>query len=277
MSGPLIHRRVGPALALLALAVIATLPAQAMADWRERSDWPALFADAGVPGTLVVVDRRDGAHWVHDAGRAQRRFIPASTFKIPHTLFALDADPALTPETVFAWDGTERSFAVWNRDHTLRSAYAHSAVWVYQELAERIGLARERRYLQRIGYGNADPGGGLTQFWLTGALRISAFEQIDLLQKLHDDALPFEVDDQHTVKDIMLIERGDGWTLRAKTGWAFENEPQIGWYVGWVERRDGAVFFALNIDLPDGEKDIAKRAAIVRAALASLGALPQVQ
>ncbi|MFC4250238.1 class D beta-lactamase [Sinimarinibacterium flocculans] len=245
--------------------------------WRERPDWAALFDAAGVPGTLVVVDRRDDRHWVHDHERAQRRYLPASTFKIPHTLFALDADAALTPDSQFAWDGTERSFAAWNRDHSLRSAYAHSAVWVYQELARRIGLARERAYLRRIGYGNADPGGGLTQFWLTGALRISAFEQIGFLQRLYDEALPFDREDQRTVKDIMLLERGDGWTLHAKTGWAFDVEPQIGWYVGWVGRDGGAVFFALNIDMPDGAGDVGKRTQIVRAALASIGALPPAQ
>lgn len=275
MSEPAIHR--GTALALLWLAAIATPPAWAAPEWDERSDWAALFADADVSGTLVVVDRRHGAHWVHDAERAQQRFIPASTFKIPHTLFALDAEPALTPETGFVWDGTERSFAAWNRDHTLRSAYAHSVVWVYQDLARRIGIERELRYLRRLGYGNADAGGGVTQFWLTGALRISAAEQIAFLQKLYDDALAFDVEDQRTVKQIMAIDRGDGWTLRAKTGWAFDATPQIGWYVGWVERQDGAVFFALNIDMPNGERDIGKRTAIVRAALASLGALPSAQ
>jgi beta-lactamase class D len=260
------------------LGGLASGSARAESPWHERADWAALFAEAGVPGTLVVIDRRDDSHWVYDRMRAQQRYIPASTFKIPHTLFALDADPTLTPNARFQWDGTERSFAQWNRDHTLRSAYAQSVVLVYQLLAQRIGLERERTYLQRIGYGNADPGGGLTQFWLTGALRISAIEQLDFLQRLHDQALPFPVDTQRTVKDIMESARGNGWTLRAKTGWGFDVTPQIGWYVGWVEHADGPVekpiFFALNIDMPNREKDVGKRTAIARAALASIGALP---
>ncbi len=270
---PLRRTRAGRILAAAMLAASLSGPASAESDWHERSDWAPWFADAGVPGTLAIIDRRDGRRWVHDLGRAQLRYSPASTFKIPHTLFALDADPALTPDTVFRWDGSERAFASWNRDHTLRSAYAHSAVWVYQALAQRIGLAREQRALQRIGYGNADAGGGLTQFWLSGALRISALEQLQFLQALHDQTLPLAARHQRTVKDIMVAERGDDWVLRAKTGWAFDFDPQIGWYVGWVERSDGPVFFALNIDMPNSERDVGKRTQIVRAALASLGAL----
>ena len=63
--------------------------------------------------------------------------------------------------------------------------------------------------------------------------------------------------------------------LRAKTGWQARVEPQIGWWVGWVETLTGAVIFALNIDLPGGMKDAPKREAIVRSILQSIGALPR--
>ena len=36
-----------------------------------------------------------------------------------------------------------------------------------------------KEYLTRIQYGNADPSGGVDRFWLDGALRISAMEQVD--------------------------------------------------------------------------------------------------
>ena len=65
------------------------------------------------------------------------------------------------------------------------------------------------------------------------------------------------------------------WILRAKTGWQARVEPQIGWWVGWVETPTGAVIFALNIDLPGGMKDAPKREAIVRSILQSIGALPR--
>lgn len=54
---------------------------------------------------------------------------------------------------------------------------------------------------------------------------------------------------------------------RGKTGWAFDLEPQIGWFVGWVETPDGPVFFALNIDMTGGLDDAPKREQIARRVL----------
>ena len=82
------------------------------------------------------------------------------------------------------------------------------------------------------------------------------------------------VEHQRLVKDIMIVEAGRDWILRAKTGWQARSEPGLGWWVGWVERSDGPVFFALNIDMPNSGDDLPKREAITRAILRSIQALP---
>jgi beta-lactamase class D len=68
----------------------------------------------------------------------------------------------------------------------------------------------------------------------------------------------------------MVNEAGRDWILRAKTGWT----GQLGWWVGWVEWPAGPVFFALNIDTPDRQRDLAKRQDITRSILRSIQALP---
>lgn len=269
----LLQRLAMPA-ACLALAWSPAVPADG---WQERPDWAELFAAAGVRGTIAVIDERNGAHWVHDTERAATRYLPASTFKIPHALFALDAGVVRDEFQRFKWDGEVRSIRSWNRDHDLRSSMRDSVVWVYQAFARAIGEEGERRYLQRIAYGNADPGGGVDRFWLDGALRISAFEQLAFLQRLYRNQLPFRVEHQRLVKDIMIVEAGRDWVLRAKTGWQARYEPNTGWWVGWVEHPEGAVFFALNIDMPAGGTDAPKREQLARAVLQSLGALAAPQ
>lgn len=241
--------------------------------WQARPDWAALFKAAGVAGTVAVMDERNGQRWVHDEQRAATRYLPASTFKVPHTLFALDAGIVGDEFERFAWDGQVRSIAAWNRDHDLRSSMRNSVVWVYQGFARAIGEQRARNYLESIGYGNADPGGGVERFWLDGRLRISAFEQLAFLQRLYRNDLPFRVEHQRLVKDLMIVEAGRAWILRAKTGWQTSLKPDTGWWVGWVEHPDGAVFFALNIDMPDEGADAPKREQLGRAVLQSLGAL----
>lgn len=259
---------------LIVLAASMAWAAGATAADRVRADWARLFEDAGATGTLLVVDERDGTRHVHDAARARQRFVPASTFKIPHLLFALDAGVATGAAQAFRWDGVPRRFAHWNRDQTLAEAMRGSTVWVFQDFARALGERRERRYLRRVGYGNRSVAGGIDRFWLDGGLAISAVEQIEMLRRLHQDALPFDAAHQRLVKDLIVIERSPGFVLHGKTGWTFDAEPQLGWFVGWAETADGAVFFAMNMDMPGGAADASKREAIVRAALASIGVLP---
>ena len=242
--------------------------------WTARPAWAKFFADAGVTGTIVVVDERDGSRLVHGAERAHAQFVPASTFKVPHTLFALDAGVARDEFQTFKWDGRKREVAAWDADQTLRSAMRDSTVWVYQLFARQLGDAREREYLNKLGYGNADTSGGLERFWLDGGLRISAVQQVAMLQRLHRNELPFRVEHQRLVKDLMINEATREYILRAKTGWGGGARPQVGWWVGWVERREGAVFFALNIAMA-ADGDASKREAIGRAVLRDVGALPR--
>jgi beta-lactamase class D len=263
--------------ALAFMALLLASPGEAPAEtWQERPDWGQFFQRAGVGGTIVILDQRAGAdaHFVYGAERALTQFIPASTFKIPHALFALDAGIVRDEFQVFRWDGTQRDIESWNRDQDLRSSMRNSTVWVYQQLARELGEDRERAYLRKINYGNADPTGGIDTFWLSGNLRISAEEQVAFLQRLYRNALPFRVEHQRLVKDVMIVEAGRTWILRAKTGWAARVKPQVGWWVGWVEQPDGPVFFAINIEMPNGADDLPKREGIARDVLRSIGGLP---
>ena len=238
----------------------------------ERSDWKKFFDDYQAKGTIVVADERqaDRILSVFDQARATKRYSPASTFKIPHTLFALDVGAVRDEFQVFRWDGIKRSFAGHNQDQNLRSAMRNSTVWVYELFAREIGEEKAKRYLKQIGYGNADPSTSKGDYWIDGTLEISAYEQISFLRKLYRNELPFRVEHQRLVKDLMITEAGRNWILRAKTGW----EGRFGWWVGWVEWPTGAVFFALNIDTPNRMDDLFKREAIVRAILHSIDALP---
>ncbi len=236
-----------------------------------RPDWARHFAEVQARGTIVVVDARAQPEtvWVHDAERAARRYSPASTFKIPHSLFALDAGLLRDEFQRIPWDGVQRDNPAWDRDQDLRSAMRASTVWVYSRFAQQLGEARESAYLQQTGYGNASVRGE-QPFWVEGELAISAHEQIAFLRRLHRNELPFRVEHQRLVKDVMVNEAGRDWILRAKTGWT----GQLGWWVGWVEWPAGPVFFALNIDTPKRLADLPQRQAITRSILRSIQAWP---
>jgi beta-lactamase class D OXA-2 len=237
-----------------------------------RPDWEEFFDRFDAKGTIVVADERVNAKhaWIYDKERAKKRYSPASTFKIPHTLFALDAGAVRDEFQVFRWDGIVRSFEAHNQNQDLRSSMRNSAVWVYQLFAKEIGEDKAWRYLRQINYGNADPTVSGGNYWIDGNLAISAHEQISFLRSLYRNELPFRVEHQRLVKDIMIVEAGRDWILRAKTG----GEGSMGWWVGWVEWPTGPVFFALNIDTPSRTADLHKREAVARAILRSIDALP---
>jgi beta-lactamase class D len=222
-------------------------------------------------GGLLVADERTGSAstWVHGLERSRRRYTPASTFKIPHSLFALDAGLIKDEFQVIPWDRIKRPTDAWNDDQTLSSAMRNSVVWVYQRFAQELGPKREADYLRAIGYGNALVTGE-SPFWVEGDLAISCTEQLAFLRRLYRNELPFRVEHQRLVRDVMIVEAGRNWILRAKSGWS----GKIGRWVGWVEWPSGPVFFALNIDTPRRLDDLPKREAITRAVLRSINALP---
>ena len=238
----------------------------------ERADWKKHFDGARAIGTIVVIDERasNRGAFVYNASRSNVRFSPASTFKIPHTLFALQDGAVRDEFQVFKWDGVRRTFSGHNQDQDLRSAMRFSTLWVYQQFAKQIGEPQAKKYLSSIDYGNVDPTTPTGDYWVDGNLRISAIEQIAFLQKLYRNQLPFPLEHQRLVKDLMVIEADYEWILRAKTGW----EGQYGWWVGWVEWSEGPVFFALNIDTPNRTADLGKRQTIAKAVLRSIQALP---
>lgn len=247
-----------------------------------HADWGRFFEDAHARGTVVVLDAQTGRRHYYDAARAAERFIPASTFKVYNSLVALETGAAPDVDAVFAWDGRVRDVEAWNRDHSLRTGIAVSAVWLYQELAWRIGEDGYRAAFAREPYGNGDTGGGLDRFWLDGALRIAADEQVAFLDRLRRGDLAFRPAHQAAVREIMLLEDGAGYRLFGKTGWATTLEgrdgtvswegPDLGWFVGWVERSGEAWVFALNVEAGGPGFDLREaRTGILYAVLEDLG------
>jgi beta-lactamase class D len=258
----------------LVLAAASALPARAADVWQVRPDWAESFRAQSVSGTMLVYDEGASRYAVFDRRRAETAFAPASTFKIFNALTALETGVVADEHAILRWDGVRRAREEWNRDHDLASGMEQSVVWYYQELARRIGRERMQHWIDAAGYGNRDISGDIDGFWLgKGGLAISAVGQIAFLRRLAAGTLPFSARSQEIVRRITVVERTGDYVLHAKTGWASTGgETDLGWYVGWVERGGNRWFFALNIDVRDG--DAPKRAALARTLLVKAGALP---
>lgn len=268
-----IHRR--HALGLIAASL---LPSRSLADvvYPKSEIREALarhFSDAGTEGTFVGYKVDDYVVIASDAVRSGEGKLPASTFKIPNSLIALETGVVEDPDKdVFKWDGVKHAIEAWNRDHTLRSAIAVSAFPVYQEIARRIGEGRMQRYVDLFDYGNRDIGGGIDQFWVSGDLRIDPVQQVDFLDRLRRGSLPVAKRSQDLVRDILPVTKVGETIIRAKSGLTAPDHGSLGWMVGWAEKGAASTVFALNLDCRE-PRHVDARMSLAQACLADIGAI----
>ena len=226
----------------------------------------------GYKAAFVLYDYNDNIFIKHNSERCKQRFSPASTFKIPNSLIGLETGVINDAEFPIPWDSVKTWNENWNRDHTLRSAIKYSVVPYYKELARRVGREKMQTYLENLNYGNINIGNKVDEFWLNGDLQISANEQVDFLVKLYKNEVPFSQRSIDIVKDIIIVEKNDNYTIRAKTGGGIlSRDKMIGWYVGYVETQKGVYFFALNIEGSDFPKTVTLRTDLTMKALRHLG------
>lgn len=263
------------AITSLLILLGATASGSYVGETDEERDFSAEFG--GYSGAFVLYNAAQ-KHWLRfQPDECRVRTSPCSTFKVLNSLIALETGVADGPDFSLPWDGTRRSIEAWNHDQTLRSAFAGSCVWYYQALAARIGLERYQEIMPKVGYGNGDLSGGITQFWLQSSLNISPDEQVDFLRRLHGRKLPFAAWNVDTVLDIMTLSKTGPAIFRGKTGSAFDarkNVPTLGWFVGSVSAPSGDCYFATRITGGEDPSGITARK-ITESILATLKMLPK--
>lgn len=235
----------------------------------EKKEWKKHFDTADVAGGIAIYDLRRNKFMVYDRARLDKGFVPASTSKIIHSLIFLETGALKDENETLKWDGTKRFVAAWNQDHNLRSAFKVSAVWFYTETSKRVGREAMQHYYNVADYGNKNTNDFGRDYWNKGDLRVTMREQIDFLRHLHENRLPFSQRAIDIVKDISILEKTDKYILRAKTGWSDAYEPQVGWFVGYVERGNDVYFFAAEFDIKK-DADAPKRAEITKSILREL-------
>lgn len=235
-----------------------------------RDDLLTVFKEHSAIGTFTLLDIASGQMTVVGVKRAEKRYIPASTFKIINGLIALETGAIIDENEVVPFGGKPHPIKAWERDMSIRDGIRISNVPIFQEIARRVGLERYSKFLMRFGFGNEMVGNNVETFWLNGPLKISAIEYPPLLAKLAKRELPADKGNQAILRDIIRLETNGDATLYGKTGWTITPDPDIGWFVGWVERNGRISTFALNIDILN-RSYAKKRKLIAKALLSALG------
>jgi beta-lactamase class D len=252
---------------------------------------PALSARSPAPvsarAECVMMMPLDGSvPYVSDPAECSVRTAPASTFKIPHALIALQTGALSSPRDVLSWDGSQQPFPSWESDHSLHSGIRSSVVWFFRRTAARIGPARMSDWLTRLGYGADTFDGDPTMFWLNGDLIVSPVEQLDFMLRLYRYEVPADREAVDAVKSALLMPPGTlmnaagshdftlTWpgplAVSAKTGNTRVGEESVSWVVGHIAHGGREFVFVGRVRSRDALPGTAG-AELARRALDSIG------
>jgi beta-lactamase class D len=238
---------------LLLLILCPQFNAPATAQRIAERNFQQYFDAYELRGSFLLLDAGTNQYTAYNLKRCRQGFLPASTFKIPNTIIALETGVLRDTADICRWDGTKRSIEAWNEDMPWAQALRVSCVPCYQQLARSVGAARYQQQLPKLRFGRMQVSPAtVDSFWLVGSSRITQFEQLDFLQRLQGQQLPASARSQNIIKALLVLGRGQGWILRGKTGWS-DQDGDNGWFVGWLEQQGHVYFFALNAEPQPGQ------------------------
>lgn len=242
------------------------------------------------PGCFLLMELKTGKVTRIHPEQCSKRLAPASTFKVPHALIALEAGVLSGVEEVRRWDGTKHSIEAWNQDQTLDTAMRRSALWFFQGTAKQIGRERMEDWLKRLRYGSTNASGDITRFWIDGTLRITPEEQLDFMARLYRNELPVSERSREIAKrtlkhgpDTVANTRSgvslygpwkDGAVLSAKTGWTHvKGEGDVTWLIGHIRAAQGEYVFVSSVATPERQQEPPPALVSALNALKALGVL----
>jgi len=175
-------------------------------------EFKEILQSSNLQGSVLLYDPKKDGFYSNDFQWAEIKRLPASTFKIPNSIIALETGVIANEATMIPWDGKKRFLKSWERDLNFKEAFQLSCVPCYQEIARKIGVERMRAYLGKLGYSGMEFGSEtIDRFWLEGNSGISQFQQILLLQRFYDKKLPISDKTSDLVKKIMFVNNENAY------------------------------------------------------------------
>jgi beta-lactamase class D len=216
----------------------------------QKPEWNAILEKLKVKGAILIYDPQKNTYYSNNFHWTKTGMLPASTFKIPNSIIALETGVIKNDSVVFKWNGEKRRMKKWEQDLTFKQAFQVSCVPCYQEIARKVGVKRMKFYLKKLDYpGMVFDTLTIDNFWLEGKSKISLQQQIHFLERLYFSKHSISKSTVKILKDIMLLEKTESYTLSGKTGWGMREEMDNGWIVGYLETNNLVYFFATNVEM----------------------------
>jgi len=176
------------------------------------------FDSAGFKGTFALFDNGTGDFTIYNLNRYKdSAYSPASTFKVVHSLIALETGVVSDEKMAIQLDSAV----------TMETAFKNSIVPYYQEVARRIGRDTMQFWLDSLQYGNHTIGKSIDSFWLNNTIKLTPDEQLGIMKRLFFNQLPYQKRTHEIVKRMMLRESNANYQLSYKTGLTYRENLVI--------------------------------------------------
>lgn len=222
--------------------------------------------EIGGLGTCVILADVESGRTLYQYGHFDvcdaARLPPCATFHVPAALTALDTG-AVTPTTVFKWDGAPQPIKAWQVDADVSKAVKGSIDWWFARAAKQIGAAPFAAELQKLDYGDAKVTGPITAFWQgpvqRGGLTISTRQQVDFMRRLYAGQLPVKPGVAALVENLMVDDvetdaKGRSVEIDGVAGSCSteaDGSRGVGWWVGRLKTADHNIVFAASVVAPE--------------------------
>lgn len=208
----------------------------------------------GINGCAVIYDVQNDKYSVYNPSLSEKEASPYSTFKIISTLAGLKNGVIENETSTMNYSGAQYPVSEWNENLTLENAFQTSCIWFFRQIIDEVGSSEIQNELIQLGYGNCDisewdgsdvnPMPDLNGFWLGSSLKISPYEQVQVLKKIFEGESIYSDEDISILKSIMLVSE-DPKRIYGKTGSGPNGEA---WFVGFSEEDGDRKYFAIYLN-----------------------------
>ena len=209
----------------------------------------------GINGCAVLYRPLENKYFLYNKDMAEQEVSPYSTFKIISALIGLHNNIVKDETSIMSYNGTQYPDPEWNENLSLQKAFQTSCIWYFHQIINCVGKEEVKKELSELKYGNCDvsewegsminPYKELNGFWLGSSLKISPYEQIEVLTKIFEGKTFYDTEDVETLKKIMLIQDNKEGKIYGKTGSSANGEA---WFIGFTEIEQQREYFAIYLN-----------------------------
>lgn len=228
-----------------------------------EADWSDYFG--GLNGAAVFYEADKQQYTIYNQELASEQRSPCSTFKIISSLIGLEQGAIIPGDSTHVWSGEIYWSENWNRDIDFEEAFRTSCVWYYREVIDEIGKETIQNELNRLQYGNCDISDwegrlntnnnnrALTGFWIESSLKISAVEQVQVLERIFGGDSDYKPENLQQLRQVMLLTDNEPeQPIYGKTGMGKMAGVVVdSWFTGFTDADGENVYFCIYL----GETD----------------------